>query len=174
MLALGLCLASAAEAQTYQVFFATPREEAAIRNAIDLAQPQVYPLAVVVLDREAYREAEKVYRAPKNRGEFVHLGMRRVYLLRPALHGANLRELITHALGHLETNSIAEADAEDAARRMRDVGLQYEDEFLPVIKKWVRDDRMARAMAHELAQIALDRQRLLPCEQLETDEEPKP
>lgn len=109
---------------SYTVFNATPAQETALRAQIRLMHPTVLPLRVFFVPRWKYLAAARDFHLHVPTGYvslmFTHLPSRTVFIDNDRYMGeAWLGYWIAHELGHLQTNSVRENDAEKAASEFR-------------------------------------------------------
>lgn len=122
-----------ADTESYMVLGATPLQEKALRAQIRLMHPEILPLRVLFLPHWKYLNNARIFglHVPKGYGSvmFTHLPSRTVFIDNDRYLGEKwLGYWIAHELGHLNTNSVNEGDAERAGRdfrkRLRDPGGQ--------------------------------------------------
>ena len=111
-------------ATTYAVQGATPEQESVLRNQIQIMQPKSSPFRILFVPHWQYLYAAKMYRLHLPTGMsskmFTHLASRSVYIDADLCGGEDwLGHWMAHELGHLETISAREDDAETAAREYR-------------------------------------------------------
>lgn len=110
--------------ESYMVFDATPAQEAALREQIQIMHPEVLPLRIFFVPHWKYLYTARVFRlhVPAGYGSlmFTHLPSRTIFIDNDRYLGKDwLGHWIAHELGHLVTNSAKEEDAEKAAREFR-------------------------------------------------------
>lgn len=119
--------------ESYTVTGATSVQEAALRAQIRLMHPPVLPLRVVFVPHWKYLYTARIFQlhVPAGYGSlmFTHLPSRTIFIDDDRYIGEEwLGHWIAHELGHLQTNSVRENDAERAARefrrRLRDPRIQ--------------------------------------------------
>jgi len=109
---------------SYAVFGATPEQEAILRSQIELMRPDVLPLRIVFVPHWKYLDDARSFHlhVPTGYGSlmFTHLPSRTIFIDNDRYMGeAWLGYWIAHELGHLQTSSIRENDAERAAHELR-------------------------------------------------------
>lgn len=110
--------------ESYTVFNATSAQETALRAQIRLMNATVLPLRIIFAPHWKYLATARDFHlhVPTGYGSlmFTHLPSRTVFIDNDRYMGeAWLGYWIAHELGHLQTNSIREFDAESAAREFR-------------------------------------------------------
>jgi hypothetical protein len=113
-----------AEANSYTVLGATPKQEALVRAQIRVMQPDVYPLRVLFVPHWKYIDTARVFRLHVPAGYtsalFTHLPSRSVFIDSDRyVSDDSLGYWVAHELGHLAANSVSENDADRAAREYR-------------------------------------------------------
>ena len=109
---------------SYIVFNATAKQEAALRAQIRLMHPDVLPLRVFFVPHWKYLAAARDFHlhVPAGYGSlmFTHIPSGTVFIDNDRYMGEDwLGRWIAHELGHLSTNSAKEEGAEKAAREFR-------------------------------------------------------
>lgn len=78
------------------------------------------PLTVIVLDRKKFREMQHSFRAFKTDTAFSSIKARRIYLRASSVKNFKAAlKYVAHELGHFESNSLFEDQAELRATRIR-------------------------------------------------------
>jgi hypothetical protein len=108
----------------YVIFGATPHEEALIRSQIQIMQPPVLPLRVLVLPHWKYVDNTRIFHLHVPTGYtsalFTHLPSRTLCIDADRyISDKSLGFRLAHELGHLAANSANEEDAEKAAHEFR-------------------------------------------------------
>lgn len=106
------------------VFGATPEQEALLRDQMRRMHPEVLPARVVFVPHWKYLDDARVFQLHVPKGfssvMFTHLASRTVFIDNDRyLGGKWLGYWMAHELGHLESNSAKEEDAERAAKKLR-------------------------------------------------------
>ena len=111
-------------ATSYTVIGATPKQEALVRAQIQVMQPDVYPLRVLLVPHWKYMETARIFRlhvpAGYTSAMFTHLPSRSVFIDSDRyVSDDSLGYWVAHELGHLAANSTRESDADKAAGEYR-------------------------------------------------------
>ena len=106
------------------VMGATAEQESALREQIRTMNPKVLPARVIFVPHWKYLDDARIFQlhVPKDMSSamFTHLARRTVFVDSDRYLGKEwLGHWIAHELGHLESNSASEADAEKVAHRFR-------------------------------------------------------
>jgi len=110
--------------EDYVVVGATADEEAALREQIRIMNPKLPPARVIFVPHWKYLDDARIFQlhVPKDMSSamFTHLASRTVFVDSDRYLGKEwLGHWIAHELGHLESNSASEGDAEKVAHRFR-------------------------------------------------------
>lgn len=108
------------------VMGATADQEVALREQIHIMSPKVLPLRVIFVPHWKYLDSARTFRLHVPTGfssaMFTHLPSRTVFVDDDRYLGPEwLGHWMAHELGHLESNSAREDDAEKVAHRLRDL-----------------------------------------------------
>lgn len=119
-----LKVARAFEEASCVVFGATPEQEALLRDQLRRMHPAVLPARVVFVPHWKYLDNVRVFQLHVPKGfssvMFTHLASRTVFIDNDRYLGEEwLGYWMAHELGHLESNSAKEEDAERAAKKLR-------------------------------------------------------
>ena len=127
--------ASDLSADSYVVIGATQRQEALLRAQIRAMRPAILPLRIVFVPHWKYLDNARILHLHVPTGYasvmFTHLPSRTVFVDTVFYSGENwLGHWIAHELGHLETNSVREDEAEEVAKILR---MRLREAILPSI-----------------------------------------
>jgi len=111
-------------AEGYLVIGATGDQESLLRAQIRVMRPEVLPRRIVFVPHWKYLDDARTLRLHVPTGYasvmFTHLPSRTVYVDKDFYTGEKwLGHWMAHELGHLETKSVREEDAERGARQYR-------------------------------------------------------
>lgn len=106
---------------------ATPEQEQLIGCIVESAGEELQkmaasevPLMLIVLNREKFLKARRLFRAYKTENAFSSLAARRIYpSARVFANFDKVLKYVAHELGHFETNSLFERNAELKASSIR-------------------------------------------------------
>ncbi len=110
--------------EAYTVAGATREQEAILREQIRLMHPKILPARVIFVPHWKYLDDARIFQLHVPTGfssvMFTHLPSRTVFVDGDRYLGQEwLGHWIAHELGHLESNSAKEEDAERVAHRLR-------------------------------------------------------
>jgi len=110
--------------EEYVVAGATAEQEGALREQIRIMNPKVLPARVVFVPHWKYVDNARIFRLHVPTGSssamFTHLPSRTMFVDNDRYLGKEwLGHWIAHELGHLESNSLGEDDAEKVAHKLR-------------------------------------------------------
>ncbi len=118
--------AQAPATEEYTVAGATQEQETTLREQIRLMHPKVLPARVVFVPHWKYLDDARIFQLHVPTGYssvmFTHLPSRTVFVDNDRYLGKEwLGHWMAHELGHLESNSAKEEDAERVAHKLRAV-----------------------------------------------------
>jgi len=110
--------------EVYTVYGATPEQGAALREQIRVMHPTVLPARVFFVPHWKYLDNARIFQLHVPTGYasvmFTHLPSRTVFVDNDRYLGKEwLGHWIAHELGHLDSNSAKEEDAERVAHKLR-------------------------------------------------------